>query len=77
MREMRDGDEARRLERLEREDLVLFVNACFACTGQREFYGGRSGQQVSVDFLHRYTLGNYASSMPVAWRWASTASIGP
>lgn len=54
-----DGDEARRIERLEREDLVLFVNACFACTGQREFYGGRSGQQVSVDFLHRYTLGNY------------------
>lgn len=54
-----DGDEARRIERLEREDLVLFVNACFACTGQREFYGDRAGQQVSVDFLHRYTLGNY------------------
>ena len=54
-----NGDEARRIEGLEREDLVLFVNACFACTGQREFYGGRFGQQVSVDFRHRYTLGNY------------------
>ncbi len=52
-------DDRTRIEALEREDLVLFINACFACTGQRELYGGRYGQQVSVDFLHRYTLGNY------------------
>lgn len=48
-----------RVERVEREDLVLFINACFACTGQREFYGDAAGQSVSIDFLHRYILGNY------------------
>lgn len=46
-------------ERVAREDLVMFINASFACTGQREFYGDASGQSVSVDFLHRYILGNY------------------
>ena len=46
-------------ERVAREDLVMFINACFACSGQREFYGGASGQHVSIDFLHRYILGNY------------------
>jgi len=47
------------VESLEREDLVMFLNACFACTGQREFYSDRSAQNVSIDFLHRYILGNY------------------
>jgi hypothetical protein len=46
-------------ERVAREDLVMFINACFACTGQREFYGGASGQKVSIRFLHLYILGNY------------------
>lgn len=46
-------------QRVAREDLVLFINAGFACTGQREFYGDARGQSVSVDFLHRYILGNY------------------
>lgn len=46
-------------ERVAREDLLLFVNACFACTGQREFYGDGRGQRVSLDFLHRYIAGNY------------------
>jgi hypothetical protein len=46
-------------ERVEREDLVMFVNACFACTGQAEFYGPSGQQAVSIDFLHRYILGNY------------------
>lgn len=48
-----------RIQALEREDIVMFINACFACTGQREFYSSRDAQQVSVDFLHKYTLGNY------------------
>ncbi|MDX9723199.1 MAG: hypothetical protein RBU37_20780, partial [Myxococcota bacterium] len=46
-------------ERVEREDLVLFVNACFACTSQREFYGSSAAQSVSIAFLHDYILGNY------------------
>jgi hypothetical protein len=46
-------------DRVAREDLLLFVNACFACTGQREFYGDGRGQRVSLDFLHSYIAGNY------------------
>lgn len=46
-------------ERVEREDLVMFINACFACTGQAEFYGPAGGQAVSIEFLHEYILGNY------------------
>ncbi len=37
----------------------MFVNACFACSGQREFYSDGQDQRVSIDFLHRYILGNY------------------
>lgn len=47
-----------RAQCVEREDLVMFINACFACTGQREFYAP-SGSRVGIDFLHRYILGNY------------------
>lgn len=46
-------------ERVAQEDLVLFINACFACTGQSEFYGPREDQSVSIRFLHEYILGNY------------------
>jgi hypothetical protein len=46
-------------ERVTREDLVMFINACFACTGQREFYADAAGQRVSIEFLHDYILGNY------------------
>ncbi len=52
-------DKSARLERIEREDLVMFINACFSCTGQTEFYGDARGQWVAIDFLHRYILGNY------------------
>ena len=48
-----------RSQRVTREDLLLFVNACFACTGQKEFYGDGYGQTVSLRFLHQYILGNY------------------
>ncbi|MCA9522472.1 MAG: hypothetical protein KC609_15945, partial [Myxococcales bacterium] len=41
------------------EDLVMFINACFACSGQREFYSDQAGQAVSIDFLHQYIAGNY------------------
>jgi hypothetical protein len=46
-------------ERVAREDLLTFVSACFACTGQREFYSDSRGQGVSIGFLHDYVLGNY------------------
>ncbi|MDY7230591.1 hypothetical protein [Hyalangium rubrum] len=46
-------------EQVAREDLVMFVNACFSCTGQREFYNDARGQAVSIEFLHEYILGNY------------------
>ncbi len=48
-----------REEEVTREDLVMFVNACFACTGQKEFYSHGYGDRVSIDFLHEYILGNY------------------
>lgn len=37
----------------------MFINACLACTGQREFYDDAYGQRVSIDFLHDYIMGNY------------------
>ena len=46
-------------ERVAREDLVLFINACFASTGQSEFYGDSAGQGVSIRFLHEYILDSY------------------
>lgn len=46
-------------ERVTREDLLTFVSASFACTGQREFYSDGRGQAVSIQFLHDYVLGNY------------------
>lgn len=48
-----------RSRQVAREDLVMFVNACFACSGQREFYSEDGSHRVSIDFLHRYILGNY------------------
>ncbi len=48
-------------ERVAREDLLTFVSACFACTGQREFYSDSRGQGVAIGFLHEYVLGNYRS----------------
>jgi hypothetical protein len=53
------SDWTNRLEQVAREDLVMFINACLACTGQREFYDDAYGQKVSLDFLHDYILGNY------------------
>ena len=47
--------------RTQREDITHFLNACFACTGQREFYEESRSQRVSIAFLHDYILGNYRS----------------
>ena len=47
------------VDRLEREDLAMFINACFACTGQAEYYADSRGQDVAISFLHEYILGNY------------------
>jgi hypothetical protein len=48
------------IEQVEREDLLMFINACLSCTGQGEFYDDHSqSQRVSLDFLHDYILGNY------------------
>ena len=40
-----------RAEHVEREDMVMFINACFACTGQKEFYSDARGQSVSIGVL--------------------------
>lgn len=45
--------------RVAHEDLVIFLNACFACSGQREFYSDGHQQTVSIAFLHEYIRGNY------------------
>ncbi|GJF27651.1 hypothetical protein KNE206_03510 [Kitasatospora sp. NE20-6] len=41
------------------EDVLLFVNAAVTATGQREFHSDAAEQQLSLDFLHAYMLGNY------------------
>lgn len=46
-------------EKSDREDLVMFINACFAATRQNEFYTDRFEQSVSIDFLHHYVMNNY------------------
>lgn len=48
-----------RAQQVTQEDLVMFINACFSCSGQREFYDDALGQKVSINFLHDYILGNY------------------
>ena len=48
-----------RVADIEREDILMFINSCFTCTGQKEFYSDADGQKVSLNFLHDYILGNY------------------
>lgn len=48
-----------RADAVGREDLVGFISAALACTGQAEFYGDALGQAVSIDFFHTYMIGNY------------------
>jgi hypothetical protein len=46
-------------ERVACEDVVMFVNAAIASTGQREFRSDAAAQRMSLEFLHEYVLGNY------------------
>ncbi len=46
-------------EKCEREDLVMFINACFAATRQNEFYTDQYKVSVSIEFLHLYVMTNY------------------
>ncbi len=46
-------------ERIEREDLVLFINACLSATSQGEFYEDARGQSLALDFLHEYVCRHY------------------
>lgn len=48
-------------ERIEREDLVLFINACLSATSQAEFYEDARGQSLALDFLHEYVCRHYRS----------------
>ncbi|GIJ70778.1 hypothetical protein [Virgisporangium ochraceum] len=41
------------------EDVVMFVNAAIASTGQREFHSDAATQRLSLDFLHEYVRTNY------------------
>lgn len=54
-----DAQWSQQVSQVERQDLVMFINACLSCTGQREFYSDNYGKGVSIDFLHDYILGNY------------------
>ncbi|MBL8684454.1 MAG: hypothetical protein JNK05_35095 [Myxococcales bacterium] len=46
-------------DRIEREDLVLFINACLSATSQAEFYEDAKGQSLALDFLHEYVCRHY------------------
>ncbi len=50
---------ARLREISEREDIVTFINSCFAATGQSEYCCGSRSQTISIAFLHQYVLTNY------------------
>lgn len=45
--------------RIEREDLVIFINACLSATSQGEFYEDAAGQSLALDFLHEYVCRHY------------------
>lgn len=46
-------------QRVEREDLHLFINAGLTTTGQGGYYHGAEAERLSLAFLHRYIAGNY------------------
>jgi hypothetical protein len=53
------GNTNQRAEQVTYEDLVTFLNACFVCTSQKEYYSSLEASGVSVAFLHDYVCGNY------------------
>lgn len=46
-------------DRVFREDLVLFVNSCFAATGQATFYRNEWEARLGIEFVHAYMCTNY------------------
>jgi hypothetical protein len=46
-------------ERVEREDLHLYINAGLTATGQGGYYHGSLSERLSLAFLHRYVAINY------------------
>jgi hypothetical protein len=48
-------------QRVEREDLHLFINAGLTTTGQGGYYHGAEAERLSLAFLHRYIAWNYRS----------------
>ncbi len=47
------------VDRVCREDLLLFVNAGFTATGQGGYYHGVEQERLSLEFLHSYMAVNY------------------
>ena len=46
-------------ERVQREDVLLFLNGCLAATGQGTFYRSRFEHGLGIAFLHEYVRVNY------------------
>ncbi len=59
-----------RAEQVACEDVLLFVNAATASTGQREFASTAAEHTLSLEFLHAYVLGNYRDL------YAATLALG-
>ena len=59
LRQITELERRRLRERCEREDLIGFVNTCFAATDQDEFYSDGRSQRVPIAFLHEYVRVNY------------------
>ena len=47
------------LDRVRREDILLYLNAGLTATGQGGFYHGSSEERLSLGFLHQYIAENY------------------
>jgi len=47
------------IDRVRREDMLLFANAGFTATGQGGFYHGKTEERLSLTFLHEYVAQNY------------------
>lgn len=48
-----------RIDQVTREDMFLFINACFTSTGQAEYETDARSQALSLDFLHEYVCVSY------------------
>ena len=46
-------------EKIQKDDILMFINACFSSTGQNEFYESSYTQSLTISFLHEYMLVNY------------------